>query len=184
MKFARIVTIALLVLTSSSMAFAQDEGNGGPVTNDKFGVEIEPPEKWEVTQGKDKAVANFKHRGSQSQIEVVGTKLMTKDVSDVFFETFHKTLTDSDFKKTSETETTIGDVEGTQTNYTFKHSGVTLNVVVFEFLRESTAWLAVGYMQEVEKDKYIGDFKQVVKNMTFTETDDSGDGSNEGGESE
>jgi hypothetical protein len=176
MKLARILTAVLLVLTTSSVAFAQGD-DGGPVTNDKFGVEIEPPEKWEVTQGKDKAVANFKHRGSQSQIEIVGTKLMTQDVSDVFFETFHKTLKDSDFEKLSQESATIGDYEGTQTNYKFKHSGVTLEVVVFEFLRESTAWLVVGYMQDVEKEKYIGDFKQVVKNMTFTQK-----GGDEGGE--
>lgn len=164
MKIARFAGILAVGLLISSVAFAQD---GEPVKNEKFGVEIKPPEKWKVTEGNEKAVANFKHQGSQSQIEVVGTKLMTDNVSDVFFETFHKTLSESNFKKKSQEETTIGEVEGTQTNYEFKHSGVTLEVVVFEFLRESTAWLVVGYMQDVEKEEYIGDFKSVVKNMKF-----------------
>jgi hypothetical protein len=153
----------------TSVAFAQD---GTPVENEKFGVEIEPPEKWKVTEGNEKAVANFKHQGSQSQIEVVGTKLMTENVSDVFFETFHKTLSESNFKEKSQEEATIGEHDGTQTNYEFEHSGVTLEVVVFEFLQDSTAWLVVGYMQDVEKDEYIGDFEKVVENMTFTESGD------------
>lgn len=165
MKLARIVSLALMALLFSSAAYAQE---GESVTSEEFNVEITPPAKWEATQGNDKAVANFKHSGSQSQIEVVATKLMTKNVAEVFFETFHKTLTESDFKKVSQAENSIGELDGTQTTYKFEHSGVTLEVVIFEFLRQDTAWLVVGYMQDVEKDKYVEDFKQVVENMKFT----------------
>ena len=168
MKLARFVSVLAVALLMSSVAFAQDGSEA--ITNEKFGVEITPPKKWEVTEGNEKAVANFKHRGSQSQIEVVGTKLMTENVSDVFFKTFHKTLAESNFKKKSQEETTIGEQKGTQTTYEFKHSGVTLNVVVFEFLSNSTAWLVVGYMQDVEKDKYMDDFKSVVTNMSFSKS--------------
>lgn len=168
MKFARFVSVLMIGLFATSVAFAQD---GEPIKNEKFGVEITPPAKWEVTEGNEKAVANFKHRGSQSQIEVVGTKLMTENVSDVFFETFHKTLSESNFEKLEEEEATIGSFEGNRTNYEFKHSGVTLEVVVFEFLKGDTAWLVVGYMQDVEKEKYIGDFEKVVQNMKFSESD-------------
>ena len=168
MKTARMVTLSLLALLVSPALFAQEGGK--TVTDEQFGVEISPPAKWEVAQGSDKSVANFKHNGSQSQIEVVGTKLMTENVSDVFFETFHKTLKESNFKQLSQGETEIGQFTGMKTNYKFDHSGVTLEVVVFEFLRDSTAWLVVGYMQDVEKDKYIGDFKKVVKNMKFTKS--------------
>ena len=68
MKLARFVSVLAVALLMSSVAFAQDGSNA--ITNDKFGVEITPPEKWEVTEGNEKAVANFKHRGSQSQIEL------------------------------------------------------------------------------------------------------------------
>ena len=169
MRIARFVSVLLVGLFLSTTAFAQDSE---PVKNKKFGVEITPPAKWEVTEGNEKAVANFKHRGSQSQIEVVGTKLMTENVSDVFFETFHKTLSESNFKKLSQEEATIGEVKGTKTNYQFKHSGVTLEVVVFQFLKDSTAWLTVGYMQDVEKDKYIDDFKSVITSMKFTKSEE------------
>ena len=173
MRIARFCSVLVIALLFSSVGFAQDSE---PVKNEKFGVEISPPAKWEVTEGNEKAVANFKHRGSQSQIEVVGTKLMTENVSDVFFETFHKTLKESNFEQLSQEEATIGGHEGMQTSYKFEHSGVTLEVVVFEFLRDSTAWLVVGYMQDVEKDKYIGDFESVVKNMKFTKSESGGDG--------
>lgn len=164
MKLVRMLLTVLLCLTVVSSAFAQD---AKPVENEEFGVTITPPAKWEVTQGNDKAVANFKHRGSQSQIEVVGTKLMTPDVADVFFKTFHKTLKESNFEVLKAEEVSIADHKGTQTSYKFTHSGVTLEVVIFQFLNDSTAWLVVGYMQDVEKDKYISDFKSVVENMKF-----------------
>lgn len=165
MKLARVLFTLFVALTFSATAFAQDDA--APVENEEFGVTVTPPAKWEVTQGNDKAVANFKHRGSQSQIEVVGTKLMTSDVADVFFKTFHKTLKESNFEETGTEDATIGDHKGEQTSYKFTHSGVTLEVVIFQFLRENTAWLVVGYMQDVDKDKYIKDFTSVVENIQF-----------------
>lgn len=164
MKFAQFFSTILVALLLASPALAQESQ---PVENAEFGVTITPPAKWEVTPGNDKAVASFKHQGSQSQIEVVGTKLVTPDVADVFFKTFHKTLTESDFEQLSQEEATLGGSKGSLTSYKFTHSGVTLEVVVFEFLRDSTAWLAVGYMQDTDKDDYIGDFKAVVENMQF-----------------
>jgi hypothetical protein len=164
MKLVRFLSTLLICLFVVSTAYAQD---AKPIENEEFGVTITPPAKWEVTQGNDKAVANFKHVGSQSQIEVVGTKLMTPDVADVFFKTFHKTLKESDFEETKSEEVTIGEMKGKQTSYTFKHSGVTLEVVIFEFLKDSTAWLVVGYMQDVDKDKYIADYKSVIETMKF-----------------
>ncbi len=164
MKFARFFSTVLIALLFASSAWAQD---AQPIENEEFGVTITPPAKWEVTQGNDKAVASFKHKASQSQIEVVGTKLMTPDVADVFFKTFHKTLTESNFEQTSQEETTISGLEGTQTTYKFTHSGVTLEVVIFQFIKDSSAWLAVGYMQDTEKKEYMDDFTSVVENMKF-----------------
>lgn len=165
MRMARFLVALMVALTFATPALAQD---AKPVTNDEFKVTITPPEKWEVAQGNDKAVANFKHRGSQSQIEVVGTKLMTPDVADVFFKTFHKTLKESGFEmEGSKAEATMGEYKGMQSSYKFQHSGVTLNVMIFEFTRENTAWLVVGYMQQADKEKYAKDFESVVTKMTF-----------------
>ena len=163
MKLARFLMILMLALSLSSSAFAQDAKQ---VKNDDFGLTVKAPEKWEV-QSSDKAVANFKHKSSQSQIEVIGTKLMSKDVADVFFKTFHKTLKESKFEQLEQTELTIGAQKGTQTNYKFMHSGVKLEVVIFQFIQDSSAWLVVGYMQDSDKDKYYGDFKTVVESMKF-----------------
>lgn len=166
MKIARMMAVVLMVMALALPAWAQD---AKPIENAEFGVTITPPTKWEVAQGNDKAVANFKHRGSQSQIEVVGTKLMTPDVADVFFKTFHKALKESNFQQKEQAEVTIGAVKGTQTSYSFNHSGVTLEVTIFQFTRGATAWMVVGYMQESEKDKYIPDFKSVIETMKFKE---------------
>ncbi len=164
MRSIKFLVALVLCFTFAAPAFAQDVK---PVENKEFGVTITPPAKWEVTQPNDKAVANFKHRGSQSQIEVVGTKLMNPDVADVFFKTFHKTLKESNFEELKKEEATYGDLKGTESSYKFTHSGVTLEVIVFQFMRKSTAWLVVGYMQDVDKKKYVGDFKSVVDNIKF-----------------
>jgi hypothetical protein len=172
MKGTRLL-IGLALLLVAVPALAQDgdgSGESGTITSEKFGVEIKAPSNWESAGSDDKAVANFKHKGSQSQIEVVGTKLMTADVASVFFETFHKTLQESEFKQQGEqSEVTVGELEGTMTDYTFTHSGVTLNISIFEFLRDKTdtAWLVVGYTPEKDKKSFKGDFKKVVQNITF-----------------
>lgn len=173
MKTARFVVIALVSLLVSAPAVAQD---AEPVENEEFGVTITPPDSWEVETDDDKAVANFKHPESQSQIQVIGTQLMNEEVSDVFFDTFHQTLTESNFEQVGEEEKTIGDFEGTATDYEFEHSGVTLEVTVFEFLRDDTAWLAIGYMQDEEREARQEDYTSVVENMTFEDEDDNEEG--------
>lgn len=166
MSFARFVIISLIVTLVSATAFASD---GEPVTDDEFGVEIAPPAAWEVDTDDDKAVANFKHPDSQSQIQIIGTQLMSEEVADVFFETFHDTLVESNFEKADSEEKTIGEFEGKATNYEFTHSGVTLEVTVFEFLRDDTAWLAIGYMQDEMRDEHQQDYEAVVENITFSD---------------
>lgn len=144
-----LATAALvLVLMGAGPALAQD----GKVTNEEFGVEIQKPKDWQSFAGNEKAVAVFQHPVTQSQIEIVPTKLMTPDVADVFFSTFHKTLTESSFEQEEQKKEKIGDYEGTTTTYKFTHAGVTLQVMVFQFVRESTAWIVVGYLQSQSPD--------------------------------
>ena len=166
MRMARCLAALVLLLSMATPAMAQDTK---PIENEEFNVTITPPSGWESAQGGDRAVASFKHRGSQSQIEVVGTQLMTPDVAPVFFKTFHKTLTESNFTQTNQTEATIGSQDGTQTSYRFEHTGVKLEVVIFQFTQGNNAWLVVGYMQEADKNEYMDDFKSIVSNMKFAE---------------
>lgn len=171
MHIARFVAILLLVLSFSATAVAQDD----VVENEEFGVTVTPPDAWEVEEGDEKAIANFSHPDSQSQIQVIGTQLMNSEVADVFFDTFHTTLTESDFEKTNEEETTIGDFEGTATTYEFSHSGVTLSVEVFQFLREDTAWLAIGYMQSDNLEQHQSAYTSVIESLEFQESEESGE---------
>lgn len=177
-----LIGLAILLLASPALAQeGEGESESSTVTSEKFGVKISAPKNWEAAGGDDKAVANFKHKGSQSQIEVVGTKLMTADVASVFFETFHKTLQESDFKQQNQEDAEIGGLQGTMTEYQFTHSGVTLNISIFEFLRDATdtAWLVVGYTPKSDKKTFDGDFKKVVQNIQF-----DGDGSESGNSDE
>ncbi len=163
MKTVRFLIILLLALSISSVAVAQSD----PVVNEEFGVTVTPPEAWEALTDDDSAVASFKHGESQSQIQVIATPLMNDEVADVFFDTFHSTLSESDFEEVSREETEIGGFAGTSVTYEFTHSGVTLAIKVFEFMHDDTAWLAIGYMQDDEADEYSQAYYSVIENLSF-----------------
>lgn len=164
MKTTRFLIILLLTLSVSAVAVAQD---AEPVQDEEFGVTIAPPDAWEIATDDNKSVANFRHGDSQSQIQVIGTQLMNAEVADVFFNTFHKTLTESNFEEVSNEDASYGEYEGTAINYEFTHSGVTLEVMVFEFLRDQTAWLVVGYMQDEERENHESDYASVIESISF-----------------
>jgi hypothetical protein len=151
-------------VVAPSAAFAQEE----KINNAEYGVEIGKPKGWEQSTGNEKAVAIFTDPKTQSQIEVVPTKLMTADVADVFFSTFHKTLTESNFQKDGDTQQQkIGEFDGKLTVYKFTHSGVTLHVHVFSFVRDSTAWLVVGYMQDSAEADGKAQYKMLIESLKF-----------------
>lgn len=168
MNIARFVTITIAILLVSATAFAEDS----EIYEEEFGITIQTPDDWDVEED-DKAVANFKHPGSESQIQVIGTQLMSEDVSDVFFDTFHDTLEESDFEETEREEgKEIGDREGTSTIYEFEHADVTLEIRVFEFLVGDTAWLAIGYMEVDEGEEHAEDYESVVGTIAFDDDED------------
>lgn len=150
------------------LGMAQVAGAQETIKNTDYGVEITKPSGWEQTTGNEKAVAVFTHSATQSQIEVVPTKLMTAEVSDVFFSTFHKTLTESNFEQVGEAkEQTLNGQAGKHTEYKFTHAGVTLKVHVFGFVRENTSWLVVGYMKDGEEKDILPTFNTTIESMKF-----------------
>jgi hypothetical protein len=165
MRFSAITSTILTVLLTSGLALAQEDAPE-EVSDESFGVTTQVPEGWEQVSGNERAVFNFKEQESQSQIEVIGTRLMTSDVADVFFDTFHETLQNSGFTRDStEEDVTIGDYTGTKSMYTFTHTGVTLEVPVFQFVEDNVAWLVVGYIQQDVADEYTDDFTGVIENL-------------------
>lgn len=161
--FAFALILSLLALP----AFAQDGDTGASVTDDTFNVTAPVPAEWTVNEDNDRAVFNFVHDASHSQIEVIGTELVTAEVADVFFDTFHETLVSSEFLQRGREAKSVGDYSGTETIYTFTHSGVTLKVAVFQFVRDTTAWIAVGYMQEDLFDEQSVAYRDVIAQLSF-----------------
>ena len=154
---------ALAILFVSVSAFAQE-----PVTDEEFGVTATVPATWQLVEDEDRAVFNLKHE-DHSQIEIIGNELMTPDVGEVFFTHFHDTLQSSDFVQVGREDKQIGEFSGSETIYRFEHSGVTLKVTVFQFIRDTTAWIAVGYMQEDVFDAHAPEFRALVESLTFAE---------------
>lgn len=161
MQRIAIVATIMVSLLFSGVAFAQEQ-----VSDESFGVMATVPDGWEQVTGNERAVFNFKEEESQSQIEVIATRLMTADVANVFFDTFHETLANSGFTQSeSEGGVTIGGHEGKKSTYSFTHTGVTLTVPVFEFVEDNVAWLIVGYIQRDVADQYGDVFTSVVENL-------------------
>lgn len=163
-------TFVMLLALVLSITFVQTAIAQESIKNSEYKVEIKKPEQgWEEASGNEKAIAVFTHASTQSQIEIVPTKLMTADVADVFFSTFHKTLEESNFKKVEgqEKDETIGTVAGKHSVYKFTHSGVVLSVHVFGFVQDATAWLVVGYMQSDDEANVLKSFNWTIENMKF-----------------
>lgn len=159
--FRTLAFSAALVALCASTALAQQT-----LEDADLNVQIDMPADWSVVEGNDRAVFNFKHEESHSQIEIIATELLTQDVADVFFETFHETLTTSDFTQSGREEgKAYGTHSGTETIYEFTHSGVTLKIAVYQFVTESTAWLVVAYVQADNFDEYMSTYAQVVESL-------------------
>ncbi len=164
MRIVRFLTIFLVALSLSSVAVAQD---AEPVVDEDLGVTVTAPQDWEVNTDDTNAVASFQHPGTKSQIELIATELMNDEVAEVFFETFHTTLEESDFELVSEDEDSIGELDGTLLIYEFEHSGVVLQIQVFEFLRDNIAWLAVGYTDMEEAEAHDEAYRGVIEGLEF-----------------
>jgi hypothetical protein len=154
-----------LVAFLSQTVMAQDN----VMTNEEFGVSFTGPEGWVSVEGNDRAIFNIKHEESQSQIEVIATNLMSPDVASIFFDTFHNTLTQSNFTQISQEESARGEHTGTMTTYSFEYAGVALNVVIFQFTNETTAFLIVGYVKADEMVNQEAAFNAVAASISLNE---------------
>lgn len=160
----RRLTAPVLALTLlAGTAFAQSV-----VTNTEFNATAQVPAGWTQGESNDRAAFFFRHEESHSQIEVIATELMTADVADTFFQTFHETLTSSEFAVIGSEERSFGEHTGLETVYSFSHSGVTLKVAVFQFVKESNAWLVIGYMPADEYDTYAPAYQAVVGSIVIS----------------
>ena len=135
--------------------------------NDQFSVDFTRPEGWSAVEGNERAIFNIKHEESQSQIEVIATQLMSADVANVFYDTFHETLEQSNFERQTVSQEAIGAHSGKLTHYTFTYAGVELKIVVFQFTHESTAYLIVGYIKSDEFDNLYPSFQAAVTSLAF-----------------
>lgn len=157
-----------LLLAAPALAQTPDEP-AAVASNEEFGVTVGVPTGWEAMDEDDRAVFNLRHATDHSHIEVIGNELMTPDVAPVFFSHFHDTLQSSDFMQVGREDKSYGDVSGSETVYRFEHTGTALKVVVFQFVRDTTAWLAVGYIHEDNFDARAADFRTLVGGLTFAE---------------
>ena len=158
-----IGTLAALLLLAGT-AFAQE---AEPLHNADLGAHLAIPEGWISMDGNDRAAFNLKHEESQSQIEVIATELMSADVADVFYDTFHETLEQSGFTREASADSEVGGHGGKLTEYSFQYAGVDLKVVVFQFTQESTAYLVVGYIKADEYETHRPSFEATVGGLTF-----------------
>lgn len=138
-----------------------------PVTDETNNLTVTVPAGWEVVEGNDRAVFNFKETNGFAQVEVIATPLLTPEASTTFFDTFHTTLAEAEFVQTGSQDATYGAFVGRETAYQFAHTNTTLKVVVFQFVNENTAWLVIGYMQETSFDQQLPVFQSVAQSLTF-----------------
>ncbi len=152
-------------LSLMSLGAAQD-----PVTSDD-GVSTVRPDTWEDVTGNDRATFTFRQPDTKSQIEVVSTALLTADVQDTFFSTFHDGLEEAGFSKIDQNDETLGAHQGVLTTYSFEHSGAELLVNVFQFMLGNDAWLVVSYAGKESAESVSTAFNEIVENLKVKSND-------------
>ena len=171
---ALAVSVPALAQTEGTGAAAENPAAAAPATagvtdsNEELGATITGPAGWVQFDSNDRVTFGFRHEESQSQIEVIAQPLMTAEVGEVFFNTFHTTLTSSGFQQLGRENRTYGTFSGSETVYSFSHSGVALKVAVFQFVSNSTAWLVVAYVQEDQFDTYRPAYESTIGGLTIS----------------
>src|SRR5690625_531202 len=163
----RFLTTAVLLAATltATIGFAQEK-----VTSPE-GVSVTRAGEWEDATCNDRGTFTFHEPETKSQIEVISTALLTPDVKDVFFSTFHEGLTAAGFTQENTSEETFGDRTGELTEYSFEHSGAKLVVSVFQFMMGNNAWLVVSYAGEDAADTVRKSFEEVVGSLKIQDGD-------------
>jgi hypothetical protein len=159
----------LTIATVLGLSLVAGQAWAETVKNDDLKVSMDRPTGWSNAEGNDRAVFMFKRDGGHSQLEVIATQLMTSDVAGVFFDTFHETLGASDFTRAGREEKKIGNTSGTETVYTFAHAGVNLKVYVFQFVKDTSAYVVVSYMEADKADALLADYQAAISSLKFDE---------------
>ncbi len=159
----------LTIATVFGLTLLSGQAWAETVKNDDLKVSMDRPAGWSNADGNDRAVFMFKRDGGHSQLEVIATQLMTSDVAGVFFDTFHETLGASDFTRAGREERKIGNISGTETVYTFAHAGVNLKVYVFQFVKDTSAYVVVSYMETEKADALLADYQSAISSLKFEE---------------
>lgn len=159
----RVLTTALFITATlwATFAFAQEQ-----VTSEE-GVSVTRPSEWEDVAGNDRGTFTFREPETKAQIEVISTALLTPDVKDVFFDTFHDGLNAAGFTQEGTSEETYGDHSGDLTEYSFEHSGAKLQVSVFQFMLGNNAWLVVSYAGEDVEESVRKSFEEVIASLSI-----------------
>lgn len=163
MKRSLSTLVLLIAVAFTSIAAAQTQ------VSSQSGATAIRPANWEDAVGNDRGTFTFREPETNSQIEVISTSLLTADVKDVFFNTFHDGLIAAQFTQTSKEDQTFGEHEGVLTSYSFDHSGASLVVAVFEFMIGNNAWLVVAYSGEDSAERIRAPFEEVAASLAIAQ---------------
>lgn len=159
MKKTLFLSTLFSLALGTTLAFAQTQVSGAN------GVQVTRPAGWDDAQGNDRATFTFREATTNSQIEIVSTPLLTADVKDVFYNTFHDALKAANFVLSTQGAKTYGTHEGNESIYTFEHSGAALTVAIFEFVAGNTAWIVVAYVGTDSFDQLRPAYEQVASTL-------------------
>lgn len=153
----------VVATATASLAVAQTQ------VSSASGATTVRPANWEDAVGNDRGTFTFREPETNAQIEVISTSLLTADVKDVFFNTFHDGLKAAGFVQKSQEDKSYGNHAGLLTEYNFDHSGAALIVSVFEFMIGNNAWLVVAYSGDDSADRIRAPFEEVAASLSIAE---------------
>jgi hypothetical protein len=167
--------VAMAMLGVAATAHAQDEDADRPemrarvVVDKASGAQLTRPEGWVVGKKGKGVAAVFRAAGDpEAQIEVRVSPHVKADQRKSFFTSFHANLQKAGFvKKQVNAAAAYKDKQGVETEYETSSKKRAFRLVVWQFHREDTAFIVVGFFPTKTRDRYYPDFQAVIESMTF-----------------
>lgn len=170
-----MAAVVLVMLGLASVGQAQEEDTDRPemrarvVVDEISGAKLTRPEGWVVGKKGKGVAAIFRAAGDpEAQIEVRVSPHVKADQRKSFFASFHANLQKAGFvKKQVLEEATYAENTGVETEYETSSKKRVFRLVVWQFHREETAFMVVGFFPTKSRDRFYPDYQAVIESMTF-----------------
>jgi hypothetical protein len=176
---ATIVGLSMLLVGAPDLLRAQSNGEASTssasadevatLAVDEHWLRVDKPRGWiEGKPGEGAVVLLRAADVSGAQIEIRVSSPISPPESAAFFTSFHNDLKAAGFARLERLPNAVyGSIAGNEIEYRGRTKGTTYRLIVWQFHRDESAWLVVGFFPESQRDLLYKDFRTIVRSIEF-----------------